>query len=507
MKLYIRNIILFAVALCPIELLAQDTSTMHQKLATDTTYMALIKQEALLSAKQDSVQNTIEKKRAAVALDPTNTDSYTAQIMELEASLFDIRNLLGIVATKTNAIEQEYIITQMNTTVESALASQEATGAAMQQRNLIDNTFFAQNLNPDERAIISLASSVDKKVTALSIKLSSAINNQKAALEAYNANTEKSAADSLIQLFKNATYRIAQVDDSLKSIWQPILTTKTYTYERLLDKINTPSSLLENINEQSRELRSQVSEAASAYAAPTFAMYGRELKMVIQYEKLLAERLNLKLSLDSLKNAEKRIILTAYDFARIGLTEHVLVDYAPLTISTSGAHTEANPPKELIIPSKGPLYKLEILTVAKPLTTYTSLRKIHPVEYREVAGGKIVYYAGTYRTLDAAKADQARLQKLAMKPTIIAWKDGNRVDLEGNIIVEQPAGDFFRVEIPESSITTEKINSVAPAKEISIIDKAGVRIYSVGIFQTYPEALEISKTIGTEAKVIGIKVE
>jgi len=452
--------------------------------------MELLKQEAVLTSAADSIGSAIAEYRRIIAGNPEEREAYSSDILRLESELFDLRTNLGMVATRTNAIEQEYIIRNMS--------------AVDRREDTVRSDFFDGNLSDGEKAAIRSAKTTDALFSALSRSLDEAVERRDAVYNGYMSATDKSSADSLAATFDAVCADIARIDGQMAG-WIDVYDTLRYAYERLLDKLNTPPSMMEPVLEMSRNLRSRRSEAASYYAAPLLAMYGRQKRMLATYEKLLADRLQMTEAYDSLTTLLARPRTYPCDYEVLSLPELVFVDFAPIKTGAGGAMSAGNPPRPLVIPSRGGFFKVELLTSDGMLTDYKVLRNVNDVEYREIAGGKFVYYAGSYRLREEAARDCDRIRRTGIKARVAAWRDGVPVDENGVPIEERPIGDIFRVIVYSMDDTARSIiREVAPDKDLLATETDGQTVISVGPFEEYEKALFLARSL-PKAKVTGQK--
>ena len=494
MKLLKFIILYISLLLCsPFTASAQQIVPRHEGLASDTEYMELLKREAALTTAADSIGSVIAECRRIIAESPEKRDTYASDILRLESELFDIRTNLGMVTTRTNIIEQEYIIRNISVTDRS------------EQDEKRD--FFDENLSEGEKRAIRSARASDTLFVRLSSSLGEAVARREAVYNGYMSATDKRSADSLAVTFDTVSAEIARLDEEMSARWVNVYDTLRYAYERLLDKINTPPSLTEPVMEMSRNLRSRRSEAPAHYAAPALAMYERQKRMLATYEKLLADRLQMTEAYDSLATLLARPRTNPCDYRLLELPELVFVDFEPLKTGASGAMSANNPPKPLVVPSRGDFFKVELLTSNGPLSDYRALRNVNNVEYREIAGDKFVYYAGSYRLRNEAARDCDRLRRTGIKARVAAWRDGVPVDENGVAIEERPIGDIFRVIVYSMDDTARGIiRDIAPDKDLLATETDDETVISVGPFEEYEKALFLAKSL-PKAKVVGQKTD
>ncbi len=476
-------------------------------LEKDSVYMSLLEQEKMLVQSQDSLQEIIDGKRALLSKDPANREQYTREILNMENMLFDIRNQLGMITTKSNIIEKEFILNQMNNVTTGADAGISASAGSSDKRNLLSNDFFKENVSSSELALMNSAFSIESEINRLSESLKNYYDRDKAVEQEFREAEEKAVADSLQGVHKVMSYRFVALDDSLHNVWDGYYQTKLDNYNRLLDKINAPSSVLEELNEKSRNLRSEESDAPILFSSAAFAMYPRQRLLLLDYEVALAEQLGFEAAADSLRKVADNIALDKYEYIKVKLPQWIFIDYSPITIGGVKVHSTDSPIPQLVVPTKGSLYKIDIGTYPKLQTSYSVFRKIYPIEYEEIEDGKFRYYAGSYHTEEEAQKDYDRLRRLGMKVSIARWEDGKAIGADGQVIDRKPVGDVFRIEIP---ILTEDIRAAidtyAPEKELSKVDIDGKSVYSVGVYDKLEDAQAVAEKLGASAKVVGVKL-
>lgn len=493
----LRSVVIYMSVLvwCMPAASAQQVKPRHEGLASDSNYMELLRREAYLTAAADSLGAVISQRRKMLTEDPALREVCSADILRLESELFDMRNQLGMVATKTNMIEQEYVIKNMSSL---SLPQPSVTGG---------DDFIDNNMTDEEKQAMRDALRADDLLASLGRPLREAVARQREIYERYKTVADRGEAAILDSLFEVESATIKRLDDSLAHFWQPVFDTKRYAYERLLDKLNTPGPVLEPAIERSRELRGSESEALVRYAAPSFAMYAPRRRLLLLYKSILAERLQSSVLYDAVHTALSEPLRRDYDYPLLRLPELVFVDFAPVVTGGDGAVSATNPPVPLVVPSRGELFKIELMTSSGKLTDYRLLRGVNNVEYREIAGGRFVYYAGSYRTREEAEHDSARLHRSGMKTKVAAWKNGLLVDEDGMEIEERPVGDIFRVIVYSMDDTARNIiKEIAPDKELLSIEEQEQTLVSVGPFEEYEKALFLAKSL-PRAKVTGVKID
>ena len=476
---------------------AQDNTA----LENDSAYISLLENEKVLSARQDSIQRIISQKRDMLSKDTGNRNKYTTEITDLETVLFDIRAQLGKITSQLNALEQAYILRNLNN--ETGSAANDAS--TIQHKHLLANKFIKDNISKEEMSVMNMSQQKISKLNTLGEEFLQLYEQKTQLAESYKNAPDKQNADSLLVLWEQLKTSSKQIENDFTAIWEPVYSLKYDVYRRLLDKISAPAQLLETLNEKSRNLRSEESEARSSYDSAPLAMYPSQRLLITEYESALADQLGLTQAKDSLNKVIASIDKETYALPLVKLSQMEFVNFIPVTIGGNQVHSDENPIPELTVPSKGSLFKVEIATYSKPPTTYSVFKKVYPIEYTVLPDGKYRYYAGSYNNREEAVKANTRLRQYGFKARVVEWKDGYELDEKGEPIIAIPVSDAYRVVFPEMTDDIRKIVADSD-KELSRIDVDGQTMYAVGLFNEQSEAQAIAARIGNSAKIIGVNL-
>lgn len=324
-------------------------------------------------------------------------------------------------------------------------------------------------------------------------------------MAAYKKAITKDQADSIRSCYEDVLAQLEDKDAEFGDRWHKLTEVRFDSYNILLDKMAAYESI-ESLGNSGRDVRSEISTIQSSVVAPEVASFNRERLLLMKYEVEIAKVANIGSAVDSVTILSKKVRPTKYDLPLAELPTWVFVNFEPINIGAKIPYNAENPLPELVLPTRGEFYMLELGTYSKKLTSYVVFRKISPMWYRESEGGKFTYYAGRYLDKDEATADYNKLRRYGMKVSLTHWKDGNQIAEDGSIIEYRPAGDLFRVEIDE---LTDEITAIVreeePNKEIMKGADSDVA-YSIGLFDTYDKAKSLANKIGSGAKVVGIKI-
>ena len=94
-------------------------------LESNEEYMSLLREDAQLQMREDSIVNAVERARRQLRENPAGRQQYSQDILQLESLIFEIRNAKGRLIDRINTIEQEWVLANLN-----GAASQPAGPAA-----------------------------------------------------------------------------------------------------------------------------------------------------------------------------------------------------------------------------------------------------------------------------------------------------------------------------------------------------------------------------------------
>ncbi len=476
---------------------SQDVARV-EGLKDNKEYMSLMKDQHKLEVSQDSVISLITKQKLRLStLAESQRIEATSVILDLEGALFEVRSKLGNIKNRSGIIEQEYIIASLESgdiaPVEDALFKENNTDTDILKTDRLKKEIPTHLYN-----LILTGDNVKAEIANDFRFLMGNVTDLADIITAYSSEGDQVFGDSLAMHFDSLANDIYTTDVNATKRWNNVYEAQIDQYNRLLDKFNAPSTIVDKLNEKSRKVRNEESNIEIEFIAPCISKYVRQHYLVMLYEKEIAEILNLTAASKWLDEAMHKIDLKQYDVKRLYLPLQDMIEYKPLKRASSTAHTSKKPPTELIIPTRGELHKVEIGTYSKKLTTFTSLSKVSPAEFMQLESGKYRYWAGAYKTVEKAQAASKMLNKLGLRTKVASWKDGvNSVD-DGLSLTK------FKIEMPfYTSTIIDIVEANAPGKKITKnSDKDGVESYSIALFVTKSEAQKVAALIGNEAKVV-----
>jgi hypothetical protein len=451
-------------------------------LEQDSLYTALLLRETALNVSQDSLSSRMQQMRAAFGtLDAQDTPGRAAmaeQLLGMENELFALRNRLGSVAARINAIEQEFIIRSLtrpaaNTT--AAASAESETPPPAGSADLLRSDWFRQNLTGEEYAQLQRSAGRSAEREELIADFKEQCARLERSAEAYQAAPTPSAADSIGRLFREATTRIEAGRRQFEAIWSEPYRQEQYLYAYLLDKLNRTAEL-QALNEQAR-IRPAFDPEEVVSAA--FAEYPAQAALLIDYQLALAQALNLHSAVDSLTRAKRRSGNEDLAFPKIVLTEKEFVHYEDVSLHDPPLYNAGNPIPKLEIPDEGTYYSVVVGTFSTRQAV-SIFRGAAPVGYRQT-GSQWRYFVGLFRSYGEAQQAVRQLSDAGFRrPEPVRWRDGTYENLAAE--AARSAG-WYRIGIvaPDGELSGEvrsRLDRYAVGKEITRVGDT----YFVGTF-------------------------
>ena len=138
---------------------AQEVTARIAGLEGNAEYMEMLREEASLQAREDSVVRVVERTRTLLREDPERRQQYSQEILALENRIFEIRNAKGRLIDRINTIEQEWVLSNLD--AGGAGGAPHRTSAAipdsLKVRNLVCNPWFGEQLPAADYAALRRA--------------------------------------------------------------------------------------------------------------------------------------------------------------------------------------------------------------------------------------------------------------------------------------------------------------------------------------------------------------
>ena len=139
---------------------AQEVTARIAGLEGNAEYMEMLREEASLQAREDSVTMVVNRVRRQLRDDPAQRAVYSAEILRCEEQLFSIRTERGRLTDRINTVEQDWVLANLDLSSPSTTTAGRAAGTplpdSLQTADLVHNAYFREQLpQADYRALLS----------------------------------------------------------------------------------------------------------------------------------------------------------------------------------------------------------------------------------------------------------------------------------------------------------------------------------------------------------------
>lgn len=496
-------------------------------LESNEQYMQLIGSRKTLQEREDSVRTVIDDTRREFQRQGLSSDERAAlgqHIVQLEANIFEVRNQIGQVTARIAAIEQEYIVSNMDSGFPATFPEVQP-GKSAGSANLFLNPFFQSNLTANEIELFQLTPRIDAEAAKVRGEISGLYEQLTAVKAQYEAVKTQEEIDSLAILAVRLRNQISIKDSQLEEIWLPVYDRKLERYLELLDKTgNIGRITLEQLDTESRQVRRAENLSANSLASITIT-YPLQKRLVLDYEIVMAEQLGLSAAKDSLlvekEKLDRQIEHNKERFSDVIFPTRSLVIYSDIYGDDNAVETyeTLDDIPELHLPKTGLYYAIQLGVYTTTPKAVSEFKGKNPLRKQKLADGRTRYTVGGFRTHAEATAAQTQMTRAGFRaPTVVAWNDGEFTTaakakaLENTRPATPVAGparfklDIISEDARLSAPVREIINAQTTGKTIIRGTSAEQVIYSVGYFSTKAEAEKLADALKNEPN-IKLKVE
>ena len=280
-------------------------------LEGNAEYMSLLREDAQLQIREDSIVNAVERMRRQLREDPGKRQQYSQEILQLESRIFEIRNAKGRLIDRINTIEQEWVLASLNGAAQQPAASAEKSPAeavpdSLKVRNLVDNLYFREHLPAEDYAALCDAQRQEMRAVDYVNRYFANHGTLTELAETYAAVQTEAEAMEVFERYNALQGVNRALADSLAATWNSIFDNKSYAYGYLLDKMGEEEVLAreeEALSEASRQLSALQGETASDAVADYFL----RKRVVVDYEAAVAGVLALDAARDSLRGVAAQL--------------------------------------------------------------------------------------------------------------------------------------------------------------------------------------------------------
>lgn len=484
---------------------AQQVAPRIAGLEGNEEYMTLLREDARLQMREDSVSNAVAVVRVRFRDDPANRQRYGQKIMQLEEQIFDIRNAKGKLVDRIAAIEQEWVVANLDAPRNEAEGSDGQSAPdlpdAEKVRNLVFNRYFEEQLSAADYAALKEAQRLEMKAVDFINRYYDNYQEISRLAERYASAATEQEATELYGKYRTMEGLNEVLADSLATTWNYIFDNKTFAYGYLLEKLGQ-DDILAHEEELFSEAVRQLSELKGQTASDAVTDYFLRKQVAVDYETKLAGLLHLAAARDSLRGVTAQLRVVDYRLPRIELQERYFLDYAPVEFSSKPVYSYQHPIPECKIHPRGTIYRI-LLGTFQTKRAAALFRGAFPLCYLIDDAGKWRYFAGGFATeAEAVEAQKQLKSKGFVRPEVVVWRDGVYRNLSRD---PEPVQVVYRIEIsgPLSEAAKTTIAERAEGRELSRI---GQNMFVLGMFDEQAVATDVASAIRASDPKLEIKV-
>lgn len=466
-------------------------------------YMDLLREDARLQFREDSIVRAVEGLRRQLREDPAGRQRYSQEILDLENRIFEIRGAKGRLIGQINTIEQEWVLANLNGAgVQDELSPAAAMPDSLKVRNLVDNLCFRQELPAPDYVALQRAQRMEMQAVDYINRFFGNYSTAADLAAAYEAAPSEEEALAVFDRYKAVQSLNRIVEDSLSRAWNYIFDNKSYAYGYLMDKLGE-DEVLALEEERSADAARRMSALRGQTASDVVTDYFLRKRVAVDYETAVAEVLELDEARDSLKGVAAQLDAIDYRLPKLEVAQRSFIQYDSIAFSTTPKYSYQHPIPECRVYAHGTVYRI-LLGTFNTKRAASTFRGAYPLCYRIDDNGKWCYYAGGYATREQAEAAQALLKTRGfIRPEIVVWTDGAYRNLTRD---PEALEAVYRVEINGTEVLTEAMKSVIrSAAEGPELSRVG-QTFIVGTFDDRAVAERLAAELQALEPVLEIKV-
>lgn len=223
---------------------AQQVAARIAGLEQREDYMSLLREEARLQEREDSIAQAVADLRRRFREEPALRSSHTQRILDMEEAIFDLRNARGRLTDRIGAIEQEWVLANLGNPQPEARGDAPALIPEERKvRNLIYNPCFREQLPAPDYAALREAQEREAAAAACAERCLAHYNDLAVTAGLYAATPSEHEAAELLARFRTTQQALRATADTLARTWSDIYDDKTYAYAYLLDKLGQDAIL------------------------------------------------------------------------------------------------------------------------------------------------------------------------------------------------------------------------------------------------------------------------
>lgn len=504
-KIHILCVLLLAAG----DLAAQQLQQVEARIAGlehNEAYMSLLREEAALQVREDSVARAVEQAREQLRSAPGERGRLAEEILELESRIFAIRTAKGRLIDRINSIEQEWVLDNLHrpeAEAERAPADAWRGGDSLKVRNLVANGCFRELLPAPDYEALRRAQDEEMQAVGYVNRYFANYDTLVQLAAAYEAAQNEGEAGGLMERYEALRRANRAVADSLDEVWNRIFDNKSYAYSYLLERLGREERLVYE-EEALAKVRRQVADLRGETASDAVADYFLRKRLLVESERAMADLFGLAAAGDSLRGVAAQLGQVEFLLPKVSVAERYFLDFDSVVFTKTPKYTASNPIPECKVHERGTIYRLLLGTFSTKRAVST-FRGAYPLSYRINDEGKWCYFTGGFATRDEADSVQEVLKRHGfVRPEVVVWNDGVYRNLSRE---PEGAAVAYRVEIDGAGDLSDEVRAtIGTLGEGRELSRVGQGAFVVGTFDDRAVAERLAEALKRSDPALKIKV-
>ncbi len=480
---------------------AQDVMARIPELETNENYMTLMRSDARLRFKTDSLMSVVRHLRGELnrnaesrdSLAQQRTDSLSVLLSDVEGAIYAMRSQKIKLIDQINTIEQEFVLSSLDNIGEA----QGVTSA----KSIYSNEYFKKSIEPED--FKALMASHSKEATA-SNHAQAYVKNYTRIKELYDKYLQAQVEADAENIYTELSTIVDEnrvLERQLTKLWSEIYDQKSYVYSYFLEKEGRDDVLEITENMTSESVQEKLQSIDNCVSEP-LADYRLQKPIILNYEVYVAKLLNLTSAIDSLSNASRAVRQIDYRMPKIDIERRSFVDYQAIEFTQRSPYNNTNPIPDCIVYEYGTIYRI-LLGTFKYKQAVSIFRNASPLCVETLEDGRFSYYAGGFHSrAEAEKAVEVMKKKGFRNPQIVEWCDGYKTNIS-----EVGESVTFRLVINGAALDDTARDIIAEMAPDCQLSRLSEESYIVGMFASRAMADRVAQAVGKCDPALVVEIE
>lgn len=482
------------------------TNMVYGQNFNDRAFEELTAQQRDLTHRQDSLQTLLNSSRESLSnADIEQRNTLSSLIVSLEGELFDVRAKLGRVGSEIASYEEQYA---------QDILSQASENSVLKNIKIYQSDKLKIELSPEDIAVLKNAATVERQTIEAINKVSALYDSLCATKVAYDETRSQRVTDSLLIKAQTLSDNIYNIDLVAGDKWQQNYNYILGLYIVMLNSSpNADRTILEAIDQQSREVRRNESFIEQESITPHLSVFKIQRSLLLSYEEAIAK--TLLLGKDCSVFSSKASVKDITSISAVTFPQRVLTLYSPVVENFDFTDIKVDDIEEVILPEQGVYYSIQVAILSQKAQGISIFRDTGPVQLQITPQGKYRYMIGGFERFQEAEAGVAELKKIGFRaPTVVAFLDGEYTSNDKAKEAESKVGesDKFKVilstqDIADSDTLDTVVEMHGAGKNVAKMMANGNYIFTISEFEAKEEAEVFAQILRDRTKDATITVE